>query len=49
MSYAEAMAKHYQDKRKDGNIKHQLKYANTYPYKNGASIGGIRLQTYFYI
>lgn len=49
MSYAEAMAKHYQDKRKNGNIKHQLKYANTYLYKNGASIDGIRLKTCFYI
>lgn len=38
MSYTEAMAKHYQDKRKDDNIKHQLKYANTYPYKKGATI-----------
>jgi len=38
MSYTEAMAKHYQDKRKDNNIKHQLKYANTYPYKKGATI-----------
>lgn len=49
MSYSEAMAKHCQDKRKDGNIKHQLKYANTYPCKNEASIDGIRIQTYFYI
>jgi len=49
MSYTEAMAKHYQDKRKDDNIKHQLKYANTYLYKNGASIGGIHLKTCFYI
>ena len=38
MSYSEAMAKHYQDKRKDGNIKYQFKYSNMYPYKNGATI-----------
>jgi len=38
MSYSEAMAKHYQDKRKDTNTKYQLKYANTYTYKNGVTI-----------
>ena len=40
MSYSEAMAKHYQDKQKDGNIKHQyqFKYTNIYPYKNSATI-----------
>lgn len=38
MSYSEAMAKHYQDKRKGDNTKYQLKYANTYTYKNGVTI-----------
>ena len=38
MSYSEAMAKHYQDKRKGINTKYQLKYENTYLYKNGATI-----------
>jgi len=38
MSYSEAMAKHYQDKRKDTNTKHQLKYVNTYFNKNFVTI-----------
>lgn len=38
MSYAEAMAKHYQDKRKDDNMGYQAKYANTYLYTNGVTI-----------
>lgn len=38
MSYSEAMAKHYQDKQKDGNTKHQLKYVNTYFNKNFVTI-----------
>lgn len=38
MSYAEAMAKHYQDKLKDDNMGYQAKYVNTYLYKNGVTI-----------
>ena len=38
MSYSEAMAKHYQDKRKDNNTKYKLKYTNICPCKNGATI-----------
>ena len=38
MSKEEVMARHYQDKQKDGNIKHQLKYANTYLCKSGITI-----------
>lgn len=38
MSYSEAMAKHYQDKRKDINTNYQLKYANTYFNKNLVTI-----------
>lgn len=37
MSYAEAMAKHYQDKRKDDNMGCQVKHTNTYIFKNGAT------------
>lgn len=38
MSYAEAMAKHYHEKQKDGNTGYQLKYANTYLNKNRVTI-----------
>ena len=38
MSYSEAMAKHYQDKRKDTNTNYQLEDATTYLFKNGVIV-----------
>lgn len=38
MSYSEAMAKHYQDKRASKAVSHQPKYSNTYELSNGATI-----------
>ena len=38
MSYSEAMAKHYRDKRKDNNTGHQAKRKNTFLLKNGVTV-----------
>ena len=38
MSYSEAMAKHYQDKRKDTNTNYQLEDATTYLFKKGVTV-----------
>ena len=39
MSYAEAMAKHYQDKRKDSKMGSQVvKHTNTFLFKNGLTV-----------
>lgn len=38
MSYSEAMAKHYQNKRKDINTNYQLEDATTYLFKKGVTV-----------
>lgn len=38
MSYSEAMAKHYQDKRVSKTVSYQPKYSDTYIFKNGVTV-----------